>query len=231
MSSTILLALSLTIWSPFGQLFNPDYSSEKTDFFQIDNSHYQFNQATDTLVSPDKKYKIIVDIKDAGDNVSQFEYRLIRVQEEDTTKLMSCSRHDLPPANFFWTSTNSLVYDESDYGQDSQIHIWDLAENKIIFSSSGLLPIRKQWRENFYDQENEIVFFYKITPKENEIATKLMCLDVKKKEVKELLEIQTMEYEYPLVTFDAKDRSLTIKHWDFKSDPMKVIPIENDLNY
>ncbi len=226
------LIFTLTTLNCLGQDHIPEqqrkaYLDAGWTYSKTDSAYVEY-QVFDTLFSPDKKFKILIRAVGLSDNVKKSQYWLIRTEKKETTELMTALRHDFPPPNFFWTSNDYVIYEQSDYGQNSRIQMRNLLTNKIDFSTMGALPIRAKWSQNFYDKDNEVLIFFRLGTKDTDYKADLMALEIKQKSVKKLMTFKTtFDYDYPVVLLDTKTRKLKVKSWDFVSGET----IEDELNY
>ncbi len=199
-------------------------------FYSKKDSTYVEYQVFDTLISPNKKFNILIRSVGLSDNVIKSQYWLIRTEKKDTTELMSIHRHDCNPPNFFWTSNGYLIYEHTDeLGPKSKILLRNLTTNKIDFSTPGSIPIGTEWSHNFYDKDNDILIFFKLGTKETEYKNDLMALDIRNKRVNKLMTFKiTFDFaSYPIVSLNSQTRKLKVKYWGIETGEI----MENELDY
>jgi len=176
----------------------------------------QNSQETITKKQLSDKLELIITTKYLSDNVRKITYTLNKIENKDTFILMTCLRKDFPNPNIFIDLKNEyLIYEENDYGNNPYIKVMNIENKKNELSTEGFIPIIEKYSTNFYDKENNILFYYKIVKIANGKQTDLMKLNINDLNSEKITTLKSnFEFEYPIIQINSKEKKLIIKYSD-----------------
>ncbi len=170
--------------------------------------------------SPNQQYSIVVQEESLPDLVRKIEYRLVDVLREDTIKLMTVLRHDLPAPVIFWVGENRLLYERHNFGDAPSIVLRNLLTNEE-WSTEGFLPVQAAQSKNFLDTQNEVLIYFKPGAESDGFKTSLWKLELQGRKVEKLYTFNAnFDFDYPVVNMNHNDRTLSFQYWEAQGSDM-----------
>lgn len=216
---TLLVVLIYSI-STFSQSSNSRIfkttANEGNWHYSEQDSMYINYAYSDTIFSPNLKYKVIMRALGIQDQCSQLTYWIV-INDTIKEKIMTAIIRDNPAPNFFWIGNEYLLYEYKNKHEATQIYLRNLQKNKIEFMTEGCLLVKQEDADNFYDPINQILIFYKNKKENNNYKTDLMKLDIKKKLTAYLYTMKSNnnDFDNPVVSLDWTERKLFLNYQDF----------------
>jgi hypothetical protein len=174
----------------------------------------------DTTLLAHKHTQLMIVREQLGEQVEQYTYWLIRDAEQDTSQLMTSRCRDWPAPNVYWVADDYLLYEKRDELNNKiqpQIHLRNLHTHQDEYSTRGLIPIKKKSSGHFYDEENQVLIFYRV---EASRKVALMKFDIQSREVTQLSELGALDIDFPVVEMNHSNRELSIAYYDHSTDQM-----------
>ena len=182
-----------------------------------ENWESKFNEQLDKELKQNK-FKILQKGIEIGDASVEITTLLIDNLQNDTIQLSKSKRHDLPAPNYFFSKDFSyLIYETSDYGQNSVLTFYDLDRKTKISEISGVISVDNKYAENYWDATHEILFFYDFGNPDKGIFPSINKYDFKSKKTDKLFGFQQyFEFDIPTIKTDKENRTITIENKDIK---------------
>ena len=177
------------------------------------NWESKFNEQLDKELKRNK-FQILQKSIEVGDASVEITTLLIDNQQNDTIILSKSKRHDLPAPNYFFSQEFSyLIYETSDYGQNSVLTFYELDKKIKLSEISGVISVDKKYAENYWDATNEILFYYDFGNPDKGIFPSINKYDLKSQKTDKLYGFkQYFEIDIPTIKTDMENRTITIEN-------------------
>jgi len=164
------------------------------------------------------KFKIEQKGIEIGDASVEITTLLIDNLQSDTIILSKSKRHDLPAPNYFFSQDFSyLIYETSDYGQNSVLTFYDLDNKTKSKEINGVLSVDKKFADNYWDAIHEILFFYDFGNPDKGVFPSINKYDLKSNESVKIYGFQQyFEFDIPMIKTDFENRTITIENKNLK---------------
>jgi len=144
--------------------------------------------------SQSEKYSVVNQSKEAGDNVTNARYWIVRNQLGDSISLGSTWYRDWPAPKFFFINNDRVAYE---WGNESKrtINVRDLISDKLLFSEEGVF--------SKIDNVNKVLFFFR--------KNELLALDLDRLESKTILVFESIDpIEFPELIVNSAKRTVDV---------------------